>query len=107
MTAWLVSVSTMIYEKDPDRCSPGVCINTEGGFACDCDAGYQPSDDGMACIVMTAWLVSVSTMIYEKDPDRCSPGVCINTEGGFACDCDAGYQPSDDGMACIGEYDDL
>ncbi|KAJ8714768.1 hypothetical protein PYW07_002993 [Mythimna separata] len=57
--------------------------------------------------VMTAWRVSVSTMIYEKDPDRCAPGVCINTEGGFACDCDAGYQPSDDGMACIGEYDDL
>ncbi|XP_028171168.1 latent-transforming growth factor beta-binding protein 4-like [Ostrinia furnacalis] len=34
----------------PERCSPGVCINTDGGFACDCDAGFEPSDDGTACI---------------------------------------------------------
>lgn len=35
---------------------------------------------------------------------RCAPGVCINTDGGFVCDCDAGYEPSDDGRACIGGY---
>lgn len=35
--------------------------------------------------------------------DRCSPGVCINTDGGYTCDCDAGYEPSEDGQSCIGE----
>lgn len=35
-----------------ERCAPGVCINTDGGFACDCDAGYEPSEDGRACIGM-------------------------------------------------------
>lgn len=35
--------------------------------------------------------------------ERCAPGVCINTEGGFQCDCDVGYEPSPDLMECIGE----
>lgn len=40
----------------------------------------------------------------SERPDRCAPGVCINTDGGYSCDCDAGYEPNDDGTECIGEY---
>lgn len=40
-------------EERPERCSPGVCINSDGGFVCDCDAGYELSEDGTACIGMT------------------------------------------------------
>ncbi|GBP21742.1 Fibrillin-3 [Eumeta japonica] len=38
----------------------------------------------------------------DEKPERCAPGVCLNTEGAFMCDCDQGYQPSNDGQACIG-----
>lgn len=35
---------------DPDLCQDGDCINTEGGFRCECPRGYVLSQDGKTCI---------------------------------------------------------
>ena len=30
-------------------CQPGVCMNTNGAFKCDCPKGYKPTKDAKAC----------------------------------------------------------
>ena len=47
-----------------------------------------------------------------KDIDECklelyncdSIRVCVNTEGGYECDCPKGYYDRDDGTDCLGMY---
>ena len=33
----------------PELCGPGQCLNTVGGYQCDCPAGYVASEDGRLC----------------------------------------------------------
>ena len=32
-----------------------VCVNTDGGFRCECDQGYQVNDDGITCSGMSVY----------------------------------------------------
>ncbi|XP_004477081.1 complement component C1q receptor [Dasypus novemcinctus] len=74
--------------EDVDEClaspCPQECINTPGGFLCECWVGYQlgPGEGEGACL----------------DVDECAQGLapcaqaCSNTLGSFYCSCDTGYE---------------
>ena len=53
-------------------CSHGQCVNTEGGFKCVCDPGYELTRNGKMCVD-----------IDECRSNPCLSGQCTNTEGGF------------------------
>jgi len=37
------------------------------------------------------------------DPDLCQNGRCINTDGSFRCECNAGYAIDSTGRQCVGK----
>ena len=64
-------------------CRNGRCINTRGGFTCQCTEGYKLSFDGQNC----------------EDIDECRegkvcppPGLCENSYGSFICTCPDGFK---------------
>ncbi|XP_045688985.1 complement component C1q receptor [Phyllostomus hastatus] len=81
---------------DMDECQDSPCsqecINTPGGFHCECWVGYEPgSPEKGAC----------------QDVDECAPGHspcahgCTNTDGSFYCSCKDGYVlTGKDGTQC-------
>ncbi|WAR04750.1 MLP-like protein [Mya arenaria] len=71
--------------------SNSVCVNTEGSYRCDCNAGFRlSSTDRNVC----------------NDIDECSEStsgcaqICTNTAGGFNCSCVPGYTLDADEKAC-------
>lgn len=38
------------------------------------------------------------------DDKLCRPGTCMNSIGGYKCDCPKGYEPSADGRKCLGRF---
>lgn len=36
-------------------------------------------------------------------PDLCENGQCINFNGGYMCECDMGFAPSEDERICVGK----
>ncbi|KAI5643950.1 calcium-binding EGF domain-containing protein [Phthorimaea operculella] len=102
----------------PDIC-PNACENTVGSYLCKCDEGgpivtikYR-SNDGILKIRDAAMCYRRTDAPHdskdacedinecEEETDTCSPGVCINTDGDYACDCDPGWELSEDGHTCI------
>jgi hypothetical protein len=81
---------------DVDECAAGedncnqVCINTDGGFSCDCNNGYILNSDGTTC----------------RDIDECSLNTfncdqtCTNNMGGYSCSCGSGYTLDPNGHTC-------
>ncbi|CAM9548592.1 unnamed protein product [Lampetra planeri] len=65
------------------------CVNTEGGWSCQCPEGFVLNKDGLTC-----------TDVNECSPNPCQR-TCTNTEGSFQCTCDPGYKLAPDGLACI------
>nr|XP_004668803.2 complement component C1q receptor [Jaculus jaculus] len=88
--------SSQLNCVDVDECRDSPCdqecVNTPGGFYCECWVGYQPGGSEVeAC----------------RDVDECAAGQspcaqgCINTNGSFYCDCEQGYVLSgEDGTQC-------
>ena len=35
---------------DPQACQYGTCINTEGGYECECPEGFELSPSGNGCL---------------------------------------------------------
>jgi len=80
---------------DVDECSTGkancgqTCINTDGGYKCDCQAGYSVNNDGTC-----------------SDIDECSSNngncqqSCHNSVGSYRCTCASGYTLMADGRSC-------
>ncbi|XP_053305241.1 von Willebrand factor C and EGF domain-containing protein [Spea bombifrons] len=68
----------------------GTCINTEGGFTCDCGPGLKLSADGSSCY----------------DVDECSAHRspcqqrCKNLYGSYRCLCRAGFALHSNGHTC-------
>jgi len=74
--------------KQLDNCDENAqCTNTDGGFTCECNAGF--SGDGVTC-----------TDINEcEGGNNCGVNArCTNTDGGFTCECNAGF--TGDGVTC-------
>ncbi|KAI8492386.1 hypothetical protein Bbelb_298390 [Branchiostoma belcheri] len=65
-----------------NNCDPlsGTCVNTDGGYSCECDAGFTLQADGTTC------------QDNDECTDLCKNGDCVNTPGSFNCTCDAGYK---------------
>ncbi|XP_031756430.1 von Willebrand factor C and EGF domain-containing protein-like [Xenopus tropicalis] len=81
---------TDIDECEASSCE-GTCINTEGGFVCDCGPGMKLSTDRTSC--------------YDINECR-RPGTshlckhfCHNTHGSFFCSCRAGFLLDPDSQA--------
>lgn len=39
----------------------------------------------------------------KNDPTLCENGNCVNTAGGYECDCDMGFTRSKQGRSCLGQ----
>uniref|UniRef100_A0A8C5Q8E1 von Willebrand factor C and EGF domain-containing protein n=1 Tax=Leptobrachium leishanense TaxID=445787 RepID=A0A8C5Q8E1_9ANUR len=80
---------TDINECATSSCE-GTCINTEGGFMCDCGLGLKLSADGSICY----------------DIDECSAHWspcqqrCKNLHGSYRCYCGAGFVLHSNGHTC-------
>lgn len=68
------------------------CVNTDGGFLCECWVGYRPGGPGEeACVDLD------ECTLY---PAPCAQH-CTNTPGSFHCSCLPGYDPSgEDATQC-------
>jgi hypothetical protein len=73
----------------PDLCEVNAtCSDTEGGFECVCNAGFE--DDGVECADIDECALLT---------DNCSDNaLCTNASSSFSCECNSGY--SGDGVTC-------
>ena len=79
-----------------DECLAGnggcaqTCTDSDGSFACSCEAGFTLNADDLSC----------------DDVDECSTSnggcaqTCTNESGAFACSCEAGFTLNGDGATC-------
>ncbi|XP_041445874.1 von Willebrand factor C and EGF domain-containing protein [Xenopus laevis] len=80
---------TDIDECEASSCE-GTCVNTEGGFMCDCGPGMKLSTDRMSCY----------------DIDECSTKrslcqqKCKNLQGSYRCLCGTGFVLQSNGHTC-------
>ncbi|XP_041901180.1 von Willebrand factor C and EGF domain-containing protein-like isoform X3 [Corvus kubaryi] len=78
---------------DIDECRSaaceGTCVNTEGGFACECGAGRELSADRRSC----------------RDMDECQATPCQhrceNSVGSYRCSCRPGYHLHGNQHSCV------
>ncbi|CAH1241355.1 FBN3 [Branchiostoma lanceolatum] len=65
-----------------NMCDPlsGTCVNKDGGYSCECDAGFTLQADGTTC------------QDNDECTDLCKNGDCTNVPGSFNCTCHAGYK---------------
>ncbi len=81
--------------------SGSVCVNTEGGFYCQCSDGFQLDEfeSGKRCLDVNECEVGS----YECSlPDM----VCVNTHGSYYCQCEAPIyeaESSAGGRKCLSE----
>merc|ERR1712113_266143 len=99
---------TGCYAVNVDECTEGThncdpnakCTDTDDGFTCECNAGYD--GDGVISYNSDGDLIMGCNNI-----DECAIGIsncganaqCIDTIGGFDCECIAGY--NGDGFSCV------
>ena len=74
-------------------CRNGECRDTMGGFVCDCNEGYELSDDSKSCNDLN----ECSYHFQCGQPDAVSR--CVNIEGSYRCICNAGFKLNAD-MQC-------
>ena len=100
---------THFYCEDIDECETGTdncfpseaCVNNEGSFMCEsCPRGFE-----LVTTVIEGSTEEDNTTIdscediNECEVDSttpCGPGSCVNTVGTYSCDCDRGYQISNE-----------
>ena len=73
-------------------CGNGTCVDTEGSFKCQCDAGFETRPP------MTQVCMDVDEC--AEDPSLCRGGRCIDTPGSFVCECPLGLELTEDGRRC-------
>uniref|UniRef100_UPI00398EF069 latent-transforming growth factor beta-binding protein 2-like isoform X2 n=1 Tax=Pristiophorus japonicus TaxID=55135 RepID=UPI00398EF069 len=81
-----------ICDVSPNICGPGLCINQQVGYLCNCDSGYQLDNQQTKC---------VDTDECRQIPQLCSYGQCENTVGGYRCICSTGFVLNQQGTDCI------
>ena len=118
------------YRADVDECAENIdgcaqtCFNTEGSYACSCNAGYRLAGDRHGCDGRPGYTTSLHNNNYAKlekwwskinfitpDVNECIEGehnchqqahtVCTNTIGSYTCDCQSGFTL--DGLHCTGK----
>uniref|UniRef100_H3BF78 von Willebrand factor C and EGF domains n=1 Tax=Latimeria chalumnae TaxID=7897 RepID=H3BF78_LATCH len=91
----MIETSNGVTCKDINECSTascnGLCVNTEGGFVCECGAGMRLSPDKHSCV----------------DIDECSANWspchqrCKNSIGSYKCSCGPGFYLHSNGRSCL------
>ena len=76
----------------PGICKNGQCINTIGGFKCECNVGYVYDESSHQCIDKNECLQTGQSCL--------APAQCINTPGSFKCSCPDGYKLDASGFNC-------
>uniref|UniRef100_A0A3Q4HJD8 Fibrillin 1 n=1 Tax=Neolamprologus brichardi TaxID=32507 RepID=A0A3Q4HJD8_NEOBR len=77
-----------LFNNEPK--TNGQCLNAPGGYRCECEMGFTPTEDSKAC----------------QDIDECNFqnicvfGTCQNLPGMFRCVCDDGYELDRSGGNC-------
>lgn len=124
-----LTVFCFFFYADIDECNFqnicvfGSCQNLPGMFRCVCDDGYELDRSGGNCTgegeashtqkacVFAAFLTSrmcvcvcVAADINEcADPVNCINGLCVNTPGGYHCNCPEDFELNPTGVGCVGE----
>lgn len=76
----------------PKICGKGKCINTIGGYRCQCDQGFKEA------------IVNFTRKCYDIDEcenNPCDGGTCNNIEGAFFCSCPEGMQLDGSNLKCV------
>ena len=60
---------------------------------CSCSSGYTLSGDGRTCVDNDECALEI---------DNCEQ-VCVNTDGGFSCECNSGFLLNPDLSTCSGK----
>ncbi|XP_041070002.1 latent-transforming growth factor beta-binding protein 2-like [Carcharodon carcharias] len=81
-----------ICDVSPNICGPGLCINQQVGYLCNCDSGYQLDNQQTKC---------VDTDECRQTPQLCSYGQCENTMGSYRCICSTGFVLNQQGTDCL------
>lgn len=77
-----------------DSCENGTCLETDEGFTCECDEGFELAElNGVAVCAPTEGAC-------EAEAGLCSNGDCVNTSDGHTCACDEGYELNPEGTDC-------
>lgn len=101
-------------------CENGQCLNAPGGYRCECEMGFTPTEDSKACqgaaptpprfIPPSVPLSPADSSDFSAaDIDECNFqnicvfGSCQNLPGMFRCVCDDGYELDRSGGNCTGE----
>ncbi len=104
-------------------CENGQCLNAPGGYRCECEMGFTPTEDSKACqgkhththsVTHTHSLTvththSIRCVCRPADIDECNFqnicvfGSCQNLPGMFRCICDYGYELDRSGGNCTGD----
>ncbi|XP_010631443.1 von Willebrand factor C and EGF domain-containing protein [Fukomys damarensis] len=90
---WMTETAVGVQCTDIDEClSPsceGHCVNTEGGFVCECGPGLQLAADRHSC----------------QDTDECLQSPCQqrcrNSVGSYKCSCRAGFHLHGNRHSCV------
>ncbi|RUS82424.1 hypothetical protein EGW08_009812 [Elysia chlorotica] len=69
-----------------------ICANTPGSFSCQCDEGYQDSND--ECIDVDECAADFTNLCNQN---------CTNTVGNYTCSCNSGYVLASDRRTCEDE----
>uniref|UniRef100_A0A8D2MIQ8 EGF-like domain-containing protein n=1 Tax=Zonotrichia albicollis TaxID=44394 RepID=A0A8D2MIQ8_ZONAL len=112
-------------------CENGQCLNAPGGYRCECEMGFNPTEDninecadpvncinGLCVNTPGSYLCNcpqdfelnptgvgcVDINECEEEPNICLFGTCTNTPGSFQCVCPPGFVLSDNGRRCFGQF---
>lgn len=101
-----------------------LCVNTEGGFICECKPGFKSLDGGATCqgtaiILLHSMIIWIpnnnkfcidrevqKSYFFPADINECAEGlsscsqVCTNTVGSYTCSCHPGYTLDADSSTC-------
>ncbi len=75
-----------IDECQSQVCEHHLCINTPGGYTCECKDGYEIVD-------------GKCSDVNECAQQRCEHS-CLNSFGSFSCHCNQGFTLAEDGLSC-------
>lgn len=81
---------TLCFLLGEQACPNGQCVDVleQKSYTCQCNVGYQLSENGKKCVDVNECLVANGghSQICGKE------GTCLNTEGSYTCRCHKGFE---------------